>query len=111
MAMLKEIGVKAYDAMINVSRKTDPEIPTILFEHAICGVVLSDGRIVYMDPTLELSSSFGEPYVGGRYVLFMDKEGKDLVKVPPIPAERSLGSIRGQTKVLADGSIRGRGPR
>jgi len=107
MAMLKEIGVKAYDAMINVSRKTDPEIPTILFEHAICGVVLSDGRIVYMDPTLELSSSFGEPYVGGRYVLLMDEEGKDLFKVPPIPAERSLGSIQGQTKVLADGSIRG----
>ncbi|MFZ2053448.1 MAG: DUF3857 and transglutaminase domain-containing protein [Candidatus Aminicenantales bacterium] len=108
MAMLKEIGVKAYDAMINLSRKTDPEIPIILFEHAICGVVMGDGRIVYMDPTLELSSSFGETYVGGRHILLMDEQGKDLIKVPPIPAEQSLGSIIGETKVLADGSIEGR---
>jgi hypothetical protein len=105
MAMLKEIDVKAYDAMINISRTTDPAIPIILFEHAICGVVMEDGRIVYMDPTLELSSSFGETYVGGRYILLMDELGKDLIKVPPIPAEQSLGSIQGETKVLADGSI------
>jgi hypothetical protein len=105
MAMLKEIGVKAYDAMINLTRITDPEIPIILFEHAICGVVMEDGRIVYMDPTLELSSSFGETYVGGRYILLMDEEGKDLIHVPPVPAERSLGSIKGETAILADGSI------
>jgi len=107
MAMLKEIGVKSYDAMINLTRRTDPEIPIILFEHAICGVVMDDGRIVYMDPTLELSSSFGETYVGGRYVLLMDPEGKDLIQVPPIPAEQNLGAIRGETKVFEDGSIRG----
>ncbi len=105
MAMLKEIGVKAYDALINLTRKTDPDIPIILFEHAICGVVMEDGRIVYMDPTLELSSSFGETYVGGRYILLLDEKGKDLIHVPPIPAEHSLGSIKGETKVLADGSI------
>ncbi len=105
MAMLNEIGVRSYDAMINLSRTTDPEIPIILFEHAICGVVMDDGRIVYMDPTLELSSSFGEPYVGSRYILLMDEQGKDLVRVPPTPAELSLGSIKGETKVLPDGSI------
>jgi Domain of Unknown Function with PDB structure (DUF3857)/Transglutaminase-like superfamily len=108
MAMLREIGVKAYDAMINVSRSTDPEIPIIFFEHAICGVVMDDGRIVYMDPTLELSSSFGETYVGGRSVLLLDEKGKDLIKVPPIPAEASLGVIRGETQVLADGSLQGK---
>jgi hypothetical protein len=107
MAMLKEIGVKSYDAMINLTRRTDPEIPIIFFEHAVCGVVMDDGRIVYMDPTLELSSSFGETYVGGRYVLLMDPGGKDLIHVPPIPAEQNLGAIRGETKVLEDGSIQG----
>jgi hypothetical protein len=108
MAMLKEIGVRAYDALINVSRSTDPEIPLIYFEHAICGVVMDDGHIVYMDPTLELSSSFGETYVGGRYVLLLDEQGKDLIKVPPIPAEEGLGTIRGETQVLPDGSIQGK---
>lgn len=108
MAMLKEIGIKAYDALINISQKTEPEIPIIFFEHAICGVVLKDGRLVYMDPTLELSSGFGETYVGGRCVLLLDEEGKDLIKLPPVPAEKSLGSITGETKVLADGSIEGK---
>ncbi len=108
MALLNEIGVKAYDAIINISRQTDPEIPIIFFEHAICGVILKDGRIVYMDPTLELSSGFGETYVGGRYVLLLDKEGKDLIKLPPIPAEKSLGLIRGETSLLPDGSIEGK---
>jgi hypothetical protein len=108
MAMLKEIGVQSYDAMINLSRTTDPEIPIIFFEHAICGVVMDDGRIVYMDPTLELSSSFGESYVGGRYVLLMDAEGKDLIKLPPTPAESGLGAIEGETQLLDDGSIQGK---
>ena len=108
MAMLNEIGVKAYDAMINVSRQTDPEIPIIFFEHAICGVVLKDGRTVYMDPTLELSSDFGETYVGGRYVLLLDKEGKDLITPPSVPAEKSLGLIKGETKFLPDGSLEGK---
>ncbi len=108
MAMLKEIGVKAYDAMINLTRTTDPEIPVILFEHAICGVVMKEGRIVYMDPTLELSSSFGETYVGGRHVLLLDNPGRDLIRLPPIPAERSLGLVKGETQVLPDGSITGK---
>jgi len=108
MAMLKEIGVPAFDALINLSRSTDPEIPIIYFEHAICGVVMDDGTIVYMDPTLELSSSFGETYVGGRSVLLLDEKGKDLISVPPIPAAENLGAIRGETQVLPDGSIQGK---
>lgn len=108
MSMLNEIGVKAYDAIINISRQTDPEIPIIFFEHAICGVILKDGRIVYMDPTLELSSGFGETYVGGRYVLLLDKDGKDLIKLPSVSAEKSLGLIKGETKLLPDGSIEGK---
>jgi hypothetical protein len=108
MAMLNEIGVRAYDAMINISRQTDTEIPIIFFEHAICGVVLKDGRILYMDPTLELSSGFGETYIGGRYVLLLDKDGKDLIKLPLVPAEKNLGFIKGETKVLADSAVEGK---
>ncbi|MGQ9619011.1 MAG: DUF3857 domain-containing transglutaminase family protein [Candidatus Aminicenantia bacterium] len=108
MAMLKEIGINSYDALINVSQNLEKEIPVIFLEHAICAVVLKDGRMVFMDPTLELSPSFGETYVGGRYVLLLDKKGKDLVKVPNVPAGRSLGYIRSDTRVNSDGSIEGR---
>jgi hypothetical protein len=108
MTMLKEIGIKSYDTIINVSRQTEKEIPIIFFEHAICAVVLKDGRVVYMDPTMELSSEFGETYVGGRYVLLLDEKGKGLIKVPAVTAERSLGLIKGETIVLPDGSIEGK---
>jgi len=107
MTMLKEIGVDSYDTIINVSQQTEKEIPVIYFEHAICAVVLKDGRIIYMDPTLELSSEFGETYVGGRSVLWLDEKGKDLMAVPPVPAERSLGLITSESRVLADGSLEG----
>ncbi|OGD10881.1 MAG: hypothetical protein A2Y86_05955 [Candidatus Aminicenantes bacterium RBG_13_62_12] len=107
MAMLKEIGVESYDVMINLARPTDPELPSIFFEHAICGVVLGDGRVVYMDPTLELSAGFGETYVGDRYVLLMDEEGKDLIKLPHVPAERSQARIHSETALLQDGSLSG----
>jgi len=108
IAMLKEIGVKAYDALINISQNIEREVPLIFFEHAIVGVVLKDGRMIFMDPTLELSSSFGETYVGGKYVLLLDKKGKDLTKVPPVPAERSMGLIKGETRVNQDKSIEGK---
>jgi Domain of Unknown Function with PDB structure (DUF3857)/Transglutaminase-like superfamily len=108
MAMLREIGVDSYDTIINVSQRTEKEIPVIYFEHAICAVVLKDGRVVYMDPTLELSSEFGETYVGGHYVLMLDEKGRDLELVPPVPAERSLGLVSSESRVLPDGSIEGR---
>ncbi len=107
IAMLKEIGVRSYDALINMSQNIEKEIPIIFLEHAIVAVVLKDGRMVFMDPTLELSSSFGETYVGGKYVLLLDKKGKDLIKVPLVPAEKSMGLIKVKTKVNSDGSIEG----
>ena len=108
MAMLKEIGVKSFDTLINISQRTDTEVPTIFFEHAICAVVLKDGRTVFMDPTLELSSSFGETYVGDRYVLLLDERGKDLLRLPHVPAEQSLAFVRAETVVLPDGGLEGK---
>jgi hypothetical protein len=107
MAMLADIGVDAYDTLINMVSETEPEIPSIYFEHAICGVRMPDGRIVYVDPTLELSAGFGEPYVGGRYVLHLDEPGHDLVKLPPVPAEKSMGLIEIETELTADGRLKG----
>ncbi len=108
IAMLKEIGVRSYDALINISQNIEKEIPLIFLEHAIVAVVLKNGKMIFMDPTLELSSTFGETYVGGKYVLLLDKKGKDLIKVPPVPAEKSMGLIKGETKINPDGSIEGK---
>ena len=105
IAMLKLAGVNAEDVVINISRKTDPEIPSLFFEHAIVAVKLSSGETVYMDPTLELSSEFGETYVGDRNVLHLVEGGKDLVKVPHVPAERSLLKIKAKSRITDKGEL------
>ncbi len=105
LTMLNEIGVAGDDVLINVSRQTDPELPMIFFEHAICRVQLSDGRELYMDPTLELSASIGEPYVGGRYVLPLTAEGSDLVQLPLGDPSASLGHIEAHSVLREDGTV------
>ncbi len=102
ISMLKIAGIEAEDVLINITRRTDPDIPVILFEHAIVAVKYK-GRYVYMDPTLELSTDFGESYTGGRYVLHLVEGGKPLVKVPEYPPEKSLGKIFSDTKISSSG--------
>jgi len=107
MALLAEIGVDSFDTLINMVSQTEPDIPSIYFEHAICGVRMPDGKIVYVDPTLELSAAFGEPYVGDRHVLHLDEGGKELIKLPPVPAEKSMGLIEVETVLDSDGKLAG----
>lgn len=107
MAMLKEIGIDCYDVLLNVTTETVTEIPTIYFQHAIAGVVLKDGSVIYMDPTLELSSVFGETYVGDKHVLLLSRQGNDLIVAPHVPAEKSMGKVVAQTELQKDGTLSG----
>jgi hypothetical protein len=107
-SMLKEIGIKCYDVLINVNIETVTEVPSIFFQHAICAVELKDGRLVIMDPTLELSSAFGEPYVGNHHVLLLTREGRDLQVLPPVPAEKSMGTITTETSLDREGNLTGK---
>jgi len=107
MSLLSEIGIESFDTLVNVSSSTEPEIPSIYFEHAVCGVKLPDGKTVYVDPTMELSTAFGEPYMGDLYVLHLDEPGQDLIKLPPIPAEASMGLIEIKSELRPDGLIQG----
>jgi hypothetical protein len=105
IAMLHEIGVEATEALINVTRPTDPEVPSVFFERAVCGVKLPDGRTVFMDPTLGLSTSFGEPYVGDREVLLLTAAGADLARAPHSPASRSRGHVQASSRLEANGDL------
>ncbi len=105
IAMLKIAGIEADDVLINVSHKTDIEVPTIFFEHAIVGVKLKNGKYVYMDPTLELSSDFGEAYMSGKYVLHLVEKGKDIRKIQIFPPEKSMGYIKAESKVNEKGEL------
>jgi len=105
IAMLGEIGVHAEDVLVNVTMRTDPDVPTIYFQHAIVYARLSDGRELYMDPTLELSASIDEPYIHGRYVLHLTPEGSDLKLVPPGESSASEGRIRAESSLDASGTL------
>lgn len=107
-SMLKEIGIHCDDVLINVSTDTVSEVPTISFQHAICAVRKKDGTVLFMDPTLELSSSLGETYTGDKHVLLLTKEGSDLTVVPHVPAARSLGNIESTTSLSGDGTLTGK---
>ncbi len=102
ISMLKVAGIHAEDVIINVSRRTEPDVPTIFFEHAIVAVKYK-GSFIYMDPTLELSTDFGESYIGGRYVLHLVPEGKTLKKVKDFPPEKSTGKISAFTEIKKNG--------
>jgi hypothetical protein len=94
IAMLREIGVNGVEALVNISRDTDPEVPSIYFERALCAVELPDGRSVLMDPTLEISTSLGETCVGDREALLLTVAGTGLVRQPHSPSSRSQGRVR-----------------
>lgn len=105
LAMLRQIGVEGVDALVNISRLTDPEIPSLYFDHAICGVLVPDDGIVYMDPTLGWSSSFGETYTGDRHALHLVPGGQELTMIPHCPASRSRGRILAESTLDAGGAL------
>jgi hypothetical protein len=105
VAMLKIAGIHAEDVIVNVSHKTDIEVPTIFFEHAVVAVEYEKGKFVYMDPTLEISYDFGEAYLGGKYVLHLVDNGKDLIKTPDFTAEKSMGFVNANSKIDDKGEL------
>ncbi len=108
IAMLGEVGVEGAEALVNVSRDTDPEVPSVYFERALCAVKLPDGRTVLMDPTLEFSSSLGETCVGDRPALLLTAAGADLVRQPHSPASRSQGRVQAVSRLGADLGLQSR---
>ena len=108
VTMLGEIGVPAWVVFLNPSRVTDPEIPTVYFEHGIVAIKAEGGDYRYIDPTMETSREVYAPYVGDRWVLVATEEGDDLTKIPHIPASSNAGVIS-ETSVLGDdGTLTGR---
>jgi len=106
ITMLKEIGVPAWDATINVSRTTDREIPNVFFEHVIVAIEDGEGGYFYIDPTQETSRELKAHYAGDHWVLHATEEGMGLIQVPHSPAAENSGKIT-DLSTLEDGLIEG----
>ncbi len=104
-SMMREAGIDCRDALINPSLETNPDIPTIFFQHVVCLVSLKDGRTVVMDPTTELSAGLGTGYAGERYILPITEEGSDLVLMPKSPTSENAGRITCKSTLNPDLSL------
>ncbi|MBM3308278.1 MAG: DUF3857 domain-containing protein [Candidatus Eisenbacteria bacterium] len=107
VAMLGEIGVPAWTVFINVNRETDPEVPSIYFEHGIVAVKGPDGEFRYIDPTVETSRDVYANYPSDRWVLVISEEGHDLRRAPHLPASQNSGVISDRCALGGDLSIAG----
>jgi len=108
VTMLEEIGVPAWVVFINPSRRADPEVPTLFFEHGIVAIEGPDGDYLYIDPTLEESREVYASYAGDRWVLVATEEGQSIRRVPHSPAAENAGTISEASTLGADGGISGR---
>ena len=90
--MLRLIGIDCYDMLINPSFETDPNLPTLYFEHAVC-VIKLNGQMIVMDPTDEMSRELGAEYAGDRYGLYISEWGSDIYKIPATPSDTNLGKF------------------
>ena len=107
VAMLEEIGVPAWVTVINLTRKTDPEVPHTSFEHGIVAIEGDDGEYLFIDPTQETSREVYATYPGDRWVMVLREGGEDIRKAPHYPSARNSGNILETAEVHEDGSITG----
>jgi len=105
MAMLKKIGVDADDTFVTFSTSPSMQVPSVFFHRAVTRVHLPDGNVVFMDPSLGLSTSFGESYIGDRYVLSLTENGNSLEKVSACSSSRSKGTICAGSIIDENGNL------
>jgi transglutaminase-like putative cysteine protease len=107
VAMLEEVDIPAWVTVINVSKKTDPQVPNTSFEHGIVAVEGEDGEYRFIDPTQETSREIFATYPGDRWVMVLREGGEDLLKAPHYPPSRNSGRIVEKAEIAGDGSIAG----
>lgn len=105
VAMLKEVGKDAYIVFVDVSRHTDKEVPTCLFEHAIVAIKNTDGSYYYLDPTMEYTVDYYPPIEQNRWLLICDENGDSLRFVPYIEPENNYIKVENIGTLDEEGNL------
>lgn len=90
VSMLREVGISAYEVLINVSTRMIREIPCYLIEHAIVAIKRNDGSFYFLDPTVEYTQEYLPVIEQNRDVLICTKEGDSLRYLPYQNIEKNL---------------------
>ena len=107
ITMLRAAGYYAVPTMTMAGSRIDP-IPADHFNHCVVALKKDDGSFMLLDPTWvpgvrELWSSAEQQ----QNYLIGDPEGIGLRETPVSPAENHYFRVRGQSKLLADGTLEG----
>ncbi len=110
-AMLRHIGVNAYQALINPypGKLIDLDIPSIAqFSHVITAIPLEDGGYIWLDPTVS-TCKYGDLPAGdqGRKAFVIGEDKGEFVDTPLFPSEYNKMDLTSEINILEDGSIHG----
>ena len=111
VALLRLAGHDAYPVLINAGGKSDPEVPTTMFNHAIVAVrtpssspSTSPYTYTLMDPTDESSRDLYPSYLADCSYLVAHPQGETLRLTPVTPAEKNLLTVSVDGMLETDGS-------
>jgi hypothetical protein len=107
VAMLKEAGILSHVVFVNPQKRTEPEIPTLSFMHAVVAIPSGSGYR-YIDPTLMQNTAMVDDahYLSDMNVLHLVEGGDGLRKVPHMPPEESMGHTVARSVLDRDGTLR-----
>lgn len=108
VAMLRVAGIRADVVFVNPQKRTEPEIPTLSFMHAVVGIPDGSGGYRYVDPTLAQNTAMVDDahYLSDRNVLHLVKGGEDLRRTPHYPPEESLGQTVARSVLDPSGALK-----
>lgn len=103
VAMLRSAGFESYMVLVNATRKLDKEAPMTYFNHAIAGVVLSNGEIMLLDPTDETTNDPLPQYLMDKSYLLAKKSGDNLRATDILDGKTNMMKVRTDAKI--EGSL------
>jgi len=111
VAMLRNIGVEAYQALISPApgKETDLDMPSIAqFSHVIVAIPSGDGNYIWLDPTVS-TCRYGDLPAGdqGRKAFIIGDSAGEFVDTPLYSSEANKIISNSEIAILQDGSIKG----
>jgi len=107
VAMLRIAGLQAHMVLINAGDHLDPEVPGLLFNHAIVAWEKSPGVFELMDPTVENSQDYLPVSDADSSYLVATKKGETLRTTPAPAPEKNSIRIDTTAKIDYEGEITG----
>ncbi|HQR45407.1 MAG TPA: DUF3857 domain-containing protein [Thermoanaerobaculia bacterium] len=107
VALLRAVGIGADPVLVRTAEegRIDPSFPTFLFDHMIVRSKTSDGKVLWLDPTVSVAAAGVLPpsCEGVDVLVLRDDGGASLEKTPLRTAGQNLTAADLETRIEPDG--------